>query len=221
MISVKALSKTYQRRTILDRLQFEARRGDVTLLIGSNGAGKTTLLKVLAGIVRPDSGNALISGIDIVGNRISAQRCLSFLPQEVNFDPRLHARQLLAFYARLRGVSNDRIDVVLELVGLREQSNKRVGELSGGMRQRLGLAVMLLPDTPVLLLDEPGLSLDPQWRRQLQQILRDESRQGKAILVATHLLGEWEGISDRVLLCRDGVVEREIDPHRLREQFES
>lgn len=221
MISVKALSKTYGRRTILDGVDFDAQRGEVTLLIGANGAGKTTLLKVLAGIVRPDSGSVLISEMDIIRNRIPAQRGLSFLPQDVNFDPRLRARQLLAFYARLRGVSGNRIDSVLELVGLGEHSRKRVGELSGGMRQRLGLAVMLLPETPVLLLDEPGLSLDPKWRGRLQQILRDESRRGKAILVATHLLGEWEGVGERCLLCRDGVVEREIDPHRLREQFES
>ncbi len=221
MISVDALSKTYQRRTILDKLQFEARAGDVTLLIGSNGAGKSTTMKVLAGVVRPDSGSALISGIDVVQNRPAAQRRLSFLPQDVTFDPRLNGRQLLKFYARLRGVATDRIDAVLELVGLQGEAKKRAGELSGGLRQRLGLAVMLLPNSPVLLLDEPGLSLDPQWRERLQRMLREEARNGKTVLVTTHLLAEWEGVSDRCLLCRGGVVQREIDPHRLREQFEA
>lgn len=217
MISVKALKKTYRRRTILDGLEFDARAGDVTLIIGSNGAGKTTTLKVLAGVVRPDSGSALIDGIDVVQNRTAAQRSLSFLPQDVAFDPRLGGRQLLTFYARLRGVKTDRIDEVLELVGLQDEAKKRTGELSGGLRQRLGLAVMMLPNAPVLLLDEPGLSLDPQWRERLQQILHGEARSGKTVLVTTHLLAEWDGAGDRCLLCRDGVVHREIDPHRLRE----
>lgn len=221
MISVTALSKTYQRRTILDGLHFDARAGEVTLLIGSNGAGKTTTLKVLAGVIRPNSGSALIRGIDVVQHRAAAQRGLSFLPQDVAFDPRLTGLQLLKFYARLRGVKSDRIDTVLELVGLRDEAKKRTAELSGGLRQRLGLAVMLLPDAPVLLLDEPGLSLDPLWRERLQRILHDEARNGKTILVTTHLLAEWDGVSDRCLLCRDGAVQREIDPHRLRESFAS
>lgn len=221
MISVKALAKAYRRRTVLDGLALDAQGGDVTLLVGPNGAGKTTLVKVLAGVVRPDSGSALINGIDVVRHRRAAQRGLSFLPQAVTFDPRLNCRQLLTFYARLRGVATQRIDNMLQRFGLQDDAKKRAGELSGGLRQRLGLAVLLLPDAPVLLLDEPDLSLDPPWRGRLQQILRDEARLGKTILVTTHLLGEWEGIADRCLVCEDGVMKREIDPHRLREQFES
>jgi ABC-type multidrug transport system ATPase subunit len=221
MISVKALAKAYRRRTVLDGLALDAQGGDVTLLVGPNGAGKTTLVKVLAGVVRPDSGSALINGIDVVRHRRAAQRGLSFLPQAVTFDPRLNCRQLLTFYARLRGVATQRIDNMLQRFGLQDDAKKRAGELSGGLRQRLGLAVLLLPDAPVLLLDEPDLSLDPPWRGRLQQILRDEARLGKTILVTTHLLGEWEGIADRCLVCEDGAMKREIDPHRLREQFKS
>jgi ABC-type multidrug transport system ATPase subunit len=221
MISVKALAKAYRRRPVLDGLALDAQGGDVTLLVGPNGAGKTTLVKVLAGVVRPDSGSALINGIDVVRHRRAAQRGLSFLPQAVTFDPRLNCRQLLTFYARLRGVATQRIDNMLQRFGLQDDAKKRAGELSGGLRQRLGLAVLLLPDAPVLLLDEPDLSLDPPWRGRLQQILRDEARLGKTILVTTHLLGEWEGIADRCLVCEDGAMKREIDPHRLREQFKS
>jgi ABC-type multidrug transport system ATPase subunit len=118
-------------------------------------------------------------------------------------------------------VATQRIDNMLQRFGLQDDAKKRAGELSGGLRQRLGLAVLLLPDAPVLLLDEPDLSLDPPWRGRLQQILRDEARLGKTILVTTHLLGEWEGIADRCLVCEDGAMKREIDPHRLREQFKS
>ena len=98
--------------------------------------------------------------------------------------------------------------------------HERTGALSGGMRQRLGLALLLLPESPVLLLDEPGISLDPGWRTRLQEILREEAAQRRAVLVTTHLIAEWNGIADRCLLCRDGEIEREIDPNDLPHNFD-
>lgn len=95
-----------------------------------------------------------------------------------------------------------------------------IGALSGGTRQRLGLALLLLPDAPVLLLDEPGLSLDPTWRKRLQKTLRFEAERGKAVLVTTHLIAEWNNIAHRCLLCRDGKIERELDPKNLPHNFD-
>jgi len=96
----------------------------------------------------------------------------------------------------------------------------RAGELSGGMRQRLGLALLLLPDAPVLLLDEPGLSLDPAWRKRLQDTLKFEAERGKTILLTTHLVAEWNNVAHRCLLCRDGAIERELDPGNLPADFD-
>ena len=101
-----------------------------------------------------------------------------------------------------------------------DSANERTGALSGGMRQRLGLALLLLADAPVLLLDEPGLSLDPGWRTRLQEILREKTARGHAILVTTHLIAEWNGVADRCLLCREGRIEREIDPNDLPHNFD-
>ncbi len=109
---------------------------------------------------------------------------------------------------------------MLDQVGLLEAAQERTGELSGGMRQRLGLALLLLAEAPVLLLDEPGLSLDPGWRTRLQEILREEGTRGRAVLVTTHLIAEWNGVADRCLLCRDGRIEREIDPTDLPQNFD-
>jgi ABC-2 type transport system ATP-binding protein len=108
---------------------------------------------------------------------------------------------------------------MLELTGLGEVARARSEKLSGGMRQRLGLAFLLLADTPVLLLDEPGLSLDPGWRRWLQQKLRFEAERGKTILVTTHLIAEWNDVADRCVVCRAGVIERELDPSELLHDF--
>jgi ABC-type multidrug transport system ATPase subunit len=184
-------------------------------MVGPNGAGKSTTVKVLAGLIRPNAGSARISGFDIAEQTTAAQHSLAYLPQRPSFHPRLTCLEVLRFYARLRGVPLTRCDAMLELTGLNEVARVRTHELSGGMRQRLGIAFLLLADAPVLLLDEPGLSLDPGWRKRLQETLRFESQRGKAVLVTTHLIAEWNNVADRCLLCRDGVIEQELDPSDL------
>jgi ABC-2 type transport system ATP-binding protein len=219
MIRAENLTKSYRRKPVLDGLSLEANPGEVTLLIGPNGAGKSTTIKILAGLIRPDGGCVQINGHDVVRQRISAQRSVAYLPQQPRFHPRLTCLEVLRFYARLRGLPASRCDAMLELTGLNEARAVRAAELSGGMRQRLGLAYLLLADAPVLLLDEPGLSLDPGWRRRLQETLHFESRRGKAVLVATHLIAEWNNVADRCLLCRDGMIEQELNPSNLAQDF--
>lgn len=221
MIVAENLTKHYDRAPVLRGVSFRAEPGKVTLMVGANGAGKTTTLRILSGLSRADSGEALIDGTSIVRQRIAAQRKLSFLPQGVAFHPRLSCRYLLRFYARLRGCGEARAGEMLHIAGLESHAGKRTGALSGGLRQRLGLAMLLLPDTPVLLLDEPGLSLDPEWRERLQTLLAGEAQRGKTVLVTTHLLAEWEGTADRCLLCRDGRIAGEIDPDNLRGSFQT
>jgi ABC-type multidrug transport system ATPase subunit len=220
MIRIEHLEKNYGRKPVLRGLSMEARRDQITLLVGPNGAGKTTTLKVLAGLVRPDRGNAWIRSINIVQHRIEAQRVLSYLPQRPDFHPRLTCFEIIRFYARLRGLPETRCEAMLDVAGLREFASTRAGQLSGGTRQRLGLALLLLPDAPVLLLDEPGLSLDPAWRNRLQETLRFQAARGKTVLVTTHLVAEWNNVAHRCLLCRDGIVERELDPTNLPRNFD-
>jgi ABC-type multidrug transport system ATPase subunit len=219
MIAAHDLTKNYDCKPVLRGLSMSARAGEVTLLVGANGAGKTTTLRILAGLIRPDSGDATVGGVSIVTDRIGAQRQLGFLPQGVAFHPRLTCVQVLRFYARLRGIGDSRVEQMLRMVGLEAEAGKRTAALSGGLRQRLGIAVLLLPDAPVLMLDEPGLSLDPEWRDWLQTMLHQEAQRGRTVLVTTHLLGEWDGVADRCLVCEDGRMAREIDPAHLRLSF--
>ena len=220
MIKVENITKNFGRKPVLHGLSFEANRGDVTLLVGPNAAGKSTTIKVLAGLIRPNGGSALIGGLDIAHRRIAAQRLVAYLPQRPSFHPKLTCLEVLRFYARLRGAPETRCEAMLELLGLREVARERTEKLSGGMRQRLGIALLLLPDAPVLLLDEPGLSLDPGWRKRLQETLHFEARRGKTVLVTTHLIAEWDNVADRCLLCRDGLIERELDPANLPHDFD-
>jgi ABC-2 type transport system ATP-binding protein len=215
MIRIEHLTKRYGGKEVLRDLSLTAGAGQITLLIGANGAGKTTTVKVLAGLVRPDTGTILVQNADLRRNRRSAQQALSYLPQRPDFHPRFTCLQIARFYARLRGVAATRAEAVLELAGLSDHATVRTGELSGGLHQRLGLALLLLPDAPVLLLDEPGLSLDPAWRKRLQDTLCFEAERGKTVFLTTHLVAEWNNIAQRCLLCRDGRIEKEIDPSNL------
>ena len=220
MITVHNLKKSYGHKAVLRGLSLRAAPREITLLVGPNGAGKSTTMKVLAGLIRPEKGHASIAGHDLVREKLGAQRALAYLPQNPAFHPYFSCRQILSFYARLRGVDPARIELALNSAGLREVALERTGALSGGLRQRLGLALLLLADAPVLLLDEPGLSLDPGWRKRLQEILHAETRRGKTVLVTTHLIGEWNGVAHRCLLCRAGQIASELDPANLPSDFD-
>ena len=219
MISAQDLTKSFGRKAILRGISLRADPNQITLMVGPNGAGKSTTVKVLAGLIRPNSGRACVNGFDIIQQKISAQRATAYLPQRPSFHPKLTCLEILRFYAGLRGVPASRCEAMLQLTGLDDVARMRSEKLSGGMRQLLGIAFLLLADAPVLLLDEPGLSLDPGWRKWLQQKLRFEAERGKTILITTHLVAEWNDVADRCLLCRDGIIQRELDPGNLPDDF--
>jgi ABC-type multidrug transport system ATPase subunit len=219
MITVGSLSKRYGSHQVLEGLSFSATPGQVTLLVGANGCGKTTTMRLIAGLSTPDGGDVAIDGHGLAVSRMAALSALSFLPQSPRFHVHLSVGEILRFYARLRNLPSSRGPVVAERWGLTRSMDVATGRLSGGMRQRLALAVLFLPDAPVLLLDEPGLSLDPDWRRVLQGELSQAAGRGRTVLVSTHLLGEWDDHADRCLVLEGGRVGRELPPDRLREAF--
>lgn len=209
MIDGTNLHKAYGDQTVLNGASFSVEAGTIAALVGPNGSGKTTTLHVMAGLATPDAGTATIAGVDVTGDRAGAQDHLAFLPQDVRFHAALTPRQVLRFYAGLRKGTVDRMDAHLEEVALTAAADKPCGDLSGGMRQRLGIAVLELADASVLLLDEPALSLDPEWRGFLMDRLRAKARDGTAVLLATHLLEVWTPVVDRVLRCEDGHIQKE------------
>ena len=219
MITVGDLTKSFGTRRVLERLDFEARPGEVTLLVGANGCGKTTTMRLIAGLSSPDGGTIAVAGHALAARRERALASLAYLPQSPRFHVHLTVRQILEFYARLRGLPLARADASAGRWGLADSLAVRCGRLSGGMRQRVALAVLFMPDAPVLLLDEPGLSLDPDWRRFLQGELRSATRRGTTALISTHLLAEWDEHADRCLVLEGGRIGRELPPDRLREAF--
>ena len=206
MIDVTNLHKAYGDETVLGGASFSVDGGTIAAMVGPNGSGKTTTLHVLAGLATPDAGTATVDGVDVTTDRAAAQERLAFLPQDVRFHSALTPRQVLRFYAGLREAPTHRLDARLEQVALLDTADDPCGTLSGGMRQRLGLALLELADAPVLLLDEPALSLDPDWRDVLMDRLRTRAQEGGTVLLATHLLEVWRPIVDQVLRCDNGQI---------------
>jgi ABC-type multidrug transport system ATPase subunit len=219
MIRVRQLEKRFGPRGVLRGLDLDVAPGKVTLLVGANGAGKTTLLRIIAGLCRPDRGTVQIRFHDVIQQRLAALGLLAFLPQAPRFHPRLRTGQVARFYGRLRGRSDAEIEGELRTWGLSDHLQAATTELSGGLRQRLAIAIFALARAPVLVLDEPGLSLDPEWRLRLQAHLTAAAAAGATVLIATHLLGEWEGKVDTCALLDHGRVVAALPPDRLRESF--
>lgn len=217
MIEFRNVHLRLRRRPVLRGFDLSVEPGKLSLLAGANGAGKSSALKVAAGLWPPTSGTVVVNGEERAPRGRNGSPAVAYLPQSPAFHPRLRVRNLLLFYARLEGGDRKSAENALARFGLETHAGHRSGELSGGLRQRLGLAVLALSPAPVWLIDEPGLSLDPYWRNRLQSWLRELCAEGRTILVATHLLGEWEGKADRCFLCQAGRNAGALDPNRLRD----
>jgi nitrous oxidase accessory protein len=215
-LQVAGLSKHYGRTLALSGISFNARPGEAIALWGANGAGKSTLLKSLLGLV-DYRGQVLVAGHDVRRAGKLARRAIGYVPQEAQFYD-LNVRATLAFYARLKQVpdSQRRIAALLERLGLVEHAAKPVSALSGGLRQRLALAIALLADPPVLLLDEPTASLDAAAQRDYLALLASlRATEGKTILFASHRLEEVEALANRVLWLEQGRLSAELSPIEL------
>ena len=198
MIEVSHLSKSFERTKAVRDVSFTVREGEVFAFLGPNGSGKSTTLKCIVGLSLPDRGSIRISGIDIRREPRAARQVISYLPQRVVFPDSLTAREILMFHARLRGVAPAVVNAVLEKARFVAGADRPAGTFSGGMTQRLGLAVVALPDASVLLLDEPTANLDPHGVRRFREFIVQQKEAGKTIIFSTHLLAEAEQLADRV-----------------------
>lgn len=217
MIVANHLTKQYGSVTVLDDLTFTVEPGESLALWGANGAGKTTVIRCLLGI-HPCRGEIHINGIDVRRHSKQARAKTGYVPQEVTFYD-LSVDATLAFYARLKKVAPERIDTVLKQMQLADQRHKSTSALSGGMKQRLALAVALLADPPLLILDEPTANLDAQAQLDFARLLRNLNRDGKTILFSSHRLEEVATLARRVLVLEAGKLRHDWTPLQLAEEL--
>ena len=205
MIQISHLVKRRGARTVVDDVSFEALPGRVTGFLGPNGAGKSSTLRILLGLDRANAGTALIDGVPYRSIRRPLWRVGAML-DGAGANTGRTARAHLTWVAQSNAIPTRRVDDVLELTGLAAAARTRIGGLSLGMGQRLGIAAALLGDPPVLILDEPTNGLDPDGIRWMRRFLRSLADSGKTVLVSSHLMGEMEGTADDVVVLAGGRV---------------
>ncbi len=219
MIEFRGFGKTYAGHEAVRRLDLRVSRGEVVALLGPNGSGKTTSLKAAAGLVRPTRGTVLVGDPGRPSSEPEARRCLSFLPQRVAFQESLSGQEVLNFHRRVRGVEAARASAALDVASLNGAVVRAVSTYSGGMVQRLGLAVALLPEAPVFLLDEPTAALDPDGLDAFYRVIRRSREDGRAVLFTSHQMGDSERLADRFAILVNGVLVADIGSREMKDRL--
>jgi len=220
MIEVEGLTKFYGAFPAIEELSFNARPGEIVGFLGPNGAGKTTTMRILAGYMPPTSGTARVAGFDVVDQSLDVRRRVGYLPETVPLYPEMSVFEYLTFMGSLRRVPEleDRVDEVLEQVDMTERSESYIGNLSKGLRQRVGLAQALLHKPEVLILDEPTIGLDPAQIIEVRRIIQELGRD-RTVLLSTHILPEAQQVCGRVLIINRGKIVAEDSPGNLQAQL--
>jgi len=215
MIQVQHLSKAFtdpKRGAVraVDGVSFEVRKGEIFGLLGPNGAGKTTTLRLLATVMAPTSGTAVLNGHDVVRSPGEVRRQIGFLSGDMGLYHRLTPREILAFFGQLNGLDGaalkSRIAEMVALLDMRSFADTKVDQLSTGMRQRVAIARTLIHDPPILILDEPAAGLDVPTARVIEEFILEARRAGKCILLSTHVMEEAEFLCDRIAVIHQGRI---------------
>ena len=220
VVETTDLSKFYDGIKAVERLNLRIKEGEIYGLLGPNGAGKTTTILMLLGLTEPTSGKALVYGYNSTTEPLKVKRVTGYLPENVGFYEDLTARETLRYIARLNGIpdkrSSSRIDELLKIVGLQEVADWEVGKFSRGMRQRLGIAAVLVKDPKFVILDEPTSGIDPEGARHILELIRKMSReQNITVLLSSHLLYQVQRICDRVGIVSEGHLVAEGSVNQL------
>lgn len=214
MITATSLTKRYGRQLALDDVSIEIPEGDAVALWGHNGAGKTTVVRAILGLIHYE-GVVTVGGHDAADDGVAARRLIGHVPQELSFHDELTVAETMEFSCALKGVGAARAHDVLGQVGLDRELGKRVGALSGGMKQRLAIGLALLSNPPVLLLDEPTSNLDAATREQMVHVLQGLKAENRTLVLTSHNLGEVGLLADRVITLEHGKVVLECSPGEL------
>ena len=216
-IEVKNISKIFGDQKALDDVTFSVNKGEVVGFLGPNGAGKTTMMRILTTYSAADEGDAVVNSYDVQNDSQKARRSIGYLPEHNPLYLEMYIKEYLGFNASIFGVPADRVSELIEKTGLAPEAHKKIGQLSKGYRQRVGLAAALLHDPEVLILDEPTTGLDPNQLVDIRKLIRDIGKK-KTILLSTHILKEVEAVCDRVIIIDKGRIVADASLAELREE---
>jgi ABC-2 type transport system ATP-binding protein len=204
-ISIQNISKEYGKQKALDQVSFEIEEGEIVGLLGPNGAGKSTLMKILSGFIPPTDGDAKVEGLDVMEESLAVRAKIGYLPESNPLYLDMYVKEYLQFVGGIYKVKNlkQRIAEMIELTGLQVEQHKKLGALSKGYRQRVGLAATFIHDPKVLILDEPTSGLDPNQLVEIRNLIKEIGK-NKTVLFSSHIMQEVEAICDRVIIIDKG-----------------
>lgn len=218
-ITVQNITKTFGPQKALNNVSFSIKKGEVVGFLGPNGAGKSTMMRILTTYYKADSGDAEVNGFDVLKAEQDVQKSIGYLPEHNPLYLEMYVKEYLAFNADVYHVPKSKIAEVIEKTGLTPECHKKIGQLSKGYRQRVGLAAALLHDPEVLILDEPTTGLDPNQLIEIRKLIRDIGKE-KTILLSTHIMKEVEAVCDRVIIINKGQLVADKKLEELREAEE-
>ncbi len=206
-IIVKNLTKLYGQQKAVDNISFEIKAGEIAGFIGPNGAGKSTTMKILTGYIPPTSGEAFVNGLSIYDKSLEIRGITGYLPEHNPLYPDMYVREFLEYAANIYKVRNkkQRISDIIEMTGLGIEQHKKIGQLSKGYRQRVGLAQAMIHDPKVLILDEPTTGLDPNQIIEIRNLISEIGKE-KTVMLSTHIMQEVEAICDRIIIINSGKI---------------
>lgn len=206
-IEVRNLSKIYGQQKAVDNISFKVEKGEIVGFLGPNGAGKSTTMKIITGYLQPDSGDVQVCGTDVLQHALETKKKIGYLPESNPLYHDMYVREYLDFIAGVHQISSKKqaIQNVIERVGLTREASKKIGELSKGYKQRVGLAAALLHNPEVLILDEPTTGLDPNQIMEIREVIKNLGKD-KTVLFSSHILQEVEAICNRVVIINKGTI---------------
>lgn len=221
-IEVKNLLKVYGEQKAVDNISFKVGKGEIVGFLGPNGAGKSTTMKIITGYLEQSGGDAYVCGMNVTDKPLETKKKIGYLPELNALYYDMYVREYLAFVAEVHQIENRKVKIesVIELTGLAVESKKKIGQLSKGYKQRVGLAAALIHDPEVLILDEPTSGLDPNQIIEIREVIKKQGKD-KTVLFSSHILQEVEAICDRVIIINKGVLVADDKLSNLRQRSSS
>lgn len=218
-ITVQNITKSFGQQKALNNVSFSIKKGEVVGFLGPNGAGKSTMMRILTTYYKADGGDAEVNGFDVLKSERDVQKSIGYLPEHNPLYLEMYVKEYLAFNADVYKVPKSKIEAIIQQAGLTPEAHKKIGQLSKGYRQRVGLAAALLHDPEVLILDEPTTGLDPNQLIEIRKLIREIGKE-KTILLSTHIMKEVEAVCDRVIIINKGQLVADKRLEELREAEE-
>ncbi|QFG53066.1 ABC transporter ATP-binding protein [Chryseobacterium sp.] len=219
-LEISSLTKKFGNQTALNNISLSIGKNEIIGLLGPNGAGKSTLMKSITGVLAIEEGEINFNGLNIADNETESKRRIGFLPENNPLYPEMYIREYLSFVAHLHKIPKERINEVIELVGLTPEKSKKISQLSKGYKQRVGLAQAILHSPDLLILDEPTNGLDPNQIIEIRNVIREIGRE-KTVILSTHIMQEVEALCTRVILIHNGNIIQDSPVDEFKGKFAS